>query len=263
MAQTDFSALDRPDISQNSFYPRRNRTLAPSGAEDHHVEVAPGVDLSCRFFPFSEERPTILFFYGNGETAADYDKIAPIYNQVGLNFFVADYRGYGQSGGSPSFCSMQADAHLVLEHLRAALEKSGYSTDIFVMGRSMGRHPAFELAAHAADGLSGLIVESGRPTLGQFVQSLAPDVGESLEDAYSKMITSVTLPVLVIHGEVDTLAPLHQAVEMYHAFTSPAKRLLTIPRAGHNDLLFVGINEYFGAINEFVSNNCLSESTNA
>ena len=158
---------------------------------------------------------------------------------------------------------MQADAHLVLEHLRTALEKAGYSTDIFVMGRSMGRHPAFELAVHAADGLSGLIVESGRPTLGQFVQGLAPDVGESLEDAYRKMVTSVTLPVLVIHGEVDTLAPLHQAVEMYHAFTSPAKRLLTIPRAGHNDLLFVGINEYFGAINEFVSNNCLSESTNA
>ena len=260
MAQLDFSPLDRPDISQNSFYPRRNRTRAPAGAEDHQVEVAPGVNLSCRFFPCDAERPTILFFYGNGETTADYDNIAPIYNQVGLNFFVADYRGYGQSGGSPSFCSMQADAHLVLEHLRSALETAEHSPDIFVMGRSMGRHPAFELAANASDNLSGLIVESGRPTLGQFVQGLDPATGESLEEAYRQMVTSVSLPVLVIHGEVDTLAPLHQAVEMFHAFTSPAKRLLTIPRAGHNDLLYVGINEYFGAIHEFVDDNRPAQS---
>ena len=66
----------------------------------------PTSDSPAASSPCGEERPTILFFYGNGETAADYDNIAPIYNQVGLNFFVADYRGYGQSGGSPSFCSM-------------------------------------------------------------------------------------------------------------------------------------------------------------
>ena len=251
----DFSPLDRPDISQNSFYPRRNRTPAPIGAEDHHAEVAPDIRLSCRFFSCGEERPTILFFYGNGETAADYDNIAPIYNQVGLNFFVADYRGYGQSGGSPSFCSMLADAHPVLQYLRGMLARSGYSPDVFVMGRSMGRHPAFELASSEADSLSGLIVESGRPNLGQFVYGLDEATAERLEDAYRKMVFGITLPVLVIHGEVDTLAPLHQAVEMFHGFISPSKRLLTIPRAGHNDLLFVGINEYFGAIHEFVANN--------
>ena len=255
MTQADFSPLDRPDISQNSFYPRRNRTPTPSGAEDRQVEVEPGVSLSCRFFPCASDRPTILFFYGNGETAADYDNIAPIYNQIGLNFFVSDYRGYGQSGGSPAFCSMQSDAHQVLQYLQRILEAAGYLPDVFVMGRSMGRHPAFELASTESEGLSGLIVESGRPTLGQFVYGLDETTAEALEVAYREMVFSVTLPVLVIHGEVDTLAPLHQAVEMFHAFTSPAKRLLTIPRAGHNDLLFVGINEYFGAIHEFVTNN--------
>ena len=255
MAPTDFSALDRPEVSQNSFYPRRNWTPTPSGAEDHQVEVEPGISLSCRFFPCNPARPTLLFFYGNGETIGDYDQIAPIYNQVDLNFFVVDYRGYGQSQGSPSFCSMQSDAHEVLSYLQRHLDASGRSPDIFVMGRSMGRHPAFELASREAGSLAGLIVESGRPTLGQFVYGLDEDTAEKLEEAYRQMVSGVTLPVLVIHGEVDTLAPLHQAVEMFHAFTSPAKRLLTIPRAGHNDLLFVGLNEYFSAIYEFVNNN--------
>ena len=40
---------------------------------------------------------------------------------------------------------------------------------------------------------------------------------------------------------------------MYESFPSPNKRLLTIPGAGHNDLLYRGRREYFGAIKEFVS----------
>ena len=103
MVTTDYSALDRPEISMNSFYPRRNWTPTPAGAQDFAVPVAEDITLSCRFFPVAQGQPTILFFYGNGETAADYDNIAPIYNQVGVNFFVADYRGYGNSGGLPTF----------------------------------------------------------------------------------------------------------------------------------------------------------------
>ena len=259
MAEPDFSPLDRPDISRNSFYPRRQWTPTPPTAEDHEVEVAPGVSLSCRFFPYAADCPTILFFYGNGETAVDYDPIGPIYNQIGLNFFVADYRGYGRSGGAPSFCSMQADAHLVLESLHAMLAASGRLPQVFVMGRSMGRHPAFELAANAADSLAGLIVESGRPTLGQFLQGLDAPVATALEEAYRRMVGGVALPVLVIHGEAGTLAPVEQAVEMYQWFASPAKRLLTIPQAGHNDLLHLGIREYFTAIHEFVAANSLAQ----
>ena len=253
MAAIDYSALDRPEISMNSFYPRRNRTPLPEGAADYAVPVTEGITLSCRFFPVGAAQPTILFFYGNGETAVDYDNIAPIYNQVGVNFFVADYRGYGQSGGLPTFSSMLADAHLVQAELGRILAAGGYTGALFVMGRSMGRHAAFELAANDAVGtIQGLIVESGRPTLGNFCYGLPPEVAEQMETAYRDKVRSVTLPALVIHGEQDTLAPVEQAIEMYRDFPSEEKRLLTIPGAGHNDLLYRGINEYFTAIREFV-----------
>jgi len=253
MTSADYSVLDRPDISMNSFYPRRNWTPPPEGAEDHKVPVEDGVTLSCRFFPVGPESPTILFFYGNGETAVDYDSIAPLYNQIGANFFVADYRGYGGSGGSPSFNAMLSDAGKVLEALQATLKSGQFTRDIFVMGRSMGRHPAFELAANSKDGVKGLIVESGRPTLGQFVQGLGPSVAQSLGAAYLDKVRSIKMPVLVIHGEMDTLAPVEEAVSMYEEFPSPDKRLLTVPGAGHNDLLYLGINEYFTAIHDFIS----------
>ena len=206
MASTDYSALDRPEISMNSFYPRRNRTALPEGAEDFAVSVAEDITLSCRFFPVSTAAPTVLFFYGNGETAADYDNIAPIYNQVGISFFVADYRGYGQSGGLPTFTAMLSDAHRVREELVRILAAGGYTGDVFVMGRSMGRHPAFELAANAPNGaLKGLILESGRPNLGQFCYGLAPEDAAKMEAAYREKVRSIGLPALVIHGEQDTL----------------------------------------------------------
>ncbi|MDE2940292.1 MAG: alpha/beta hydrolase [Chloroflexota bacterium] len=253
MTSTDYSALDRPEISMNSFYPRRNWTPTPSGAQDFAIPVADDISLSCRFFLVAQGQPTILFFYGNGETAADYDNIAPIYNQVGVNFFVADYRGYGNSGGLPYFSLMLSDAHLVRDEVARILEAGGFTGGLYVMGRSMGRHAAFELAANSPEGaLQGVIIESGRPILGNFCHGVDPATAETLEAGYRAKVASISMPALVIHGEMDTLAPVEQAREMHECFASEQKRILTIPGAGHNDLLYRGINEYFMAIREFV-----------
>ena len=251
MATVDYSALDDTGISMNAFYPRKNWSQAPTGASDHSVRVDDEVSLSCRFFPANDSGPTVLFFYGNGETANDYNNIAPLYNQTGHNFFVADYRGYGQSDGWPSFTKMLADSHLVLDYVVGMLADGGFTGRLFVMGRSMGRHSAFELAANRREHLGGVIIESGRPILGNFVYGLPPQHGQALEDAYLAKVSSITMPSLVIHGELDELAPVQQAIEMHHAFQSADKRILTIPGAGHNDLLYHGLNEYFAAIKEF------------
>lgn len=251
MAALDYSVLDDLSISMNAFYPRKNWSPAPAGATDHSVVVNSEISLSCRFFPVAEGAPTVLFFYGNGETANDYNNIAPLYSRVGVNFFVADYRGYGASTGWPSFTAMLSDAHRVLDHVAGMLAERAYTGRLYVMGRSMGRHSAFELGANRADQLAGVIIESGRPILGNFVYGLPPQQAEALEAAYLAKVSSIAIPSLVIHGELDELAPVQQAVVMHHAFQSADKRLLTIPRAGHNDLLYHGLNEYFAAIREF------------
>lgn len=255
MAHVDYSALDDPNISMNSFFPRQGWTPTPDGVQDYTINVGDAgeeIGLSCRFFPTSNSSPTVLFFYGNGETAIDYNSIAPFYNQIGLNFFVADYRGYGKSGGSPTFTSMLSDANTVLEAMQIVLGASGFSGPVYVMGRSMGRHSAFELAAKEEQVISGVIIESGRPSLGQFTAGLALQQVEDLEAAYRAKAASISIPVLVIHGEMDALAPLEHAEDMFRDFASTDKKMLTIPGAGHNDLLFKGMDEYFTAIRDFI-----------
>ncbi|MEC8910391.1 MAG: alpha/beta hydrolase, partial [Chloroflexota bacterium] len=93
---------------------------------------------------------------------------------------------------------------------------------------------------------------SGRPSLGQFTGGLDPQLASDLENAYQAKAASIAIPVLVIHGEVDALAPLEHAENMYRDFASNEKKMVMIRGAGHNDLLFKGIDEYFTAIRDFI-----------
>ena len=95
--------------------------------------------------------------YGNGDVVSDYDGIAPIYNQQGINLFVTDYRGYGSSGGVPTFTSMITDAHRIFEAFLGILHNEHYTSDVFAMGRSLGSMSAIELAYSYQEQVKGLI----------------------------------------------------------------------------------------------------------
>ena len=51
---------------------------------------------------------------------------------------------------------------------------------------------------------------------------------------------------------MDELAPVQDAVAMHDKMQTENKHLLVIPGAGHNDLMFVGLRQYFEAIRRFV-----------
>lgn len=261
----DYSLLDRPEVLGFVFYPRKDWTAAPSGASDHLVPIEDGVSVSCRFYFASLDGPSLIFFHGNGEVACDYDAIAPMYQRLGLNLFVADYRGYGLSGGRPTFSRLISDSHAILRYFRDTLRAGRYSGGVLVMGRSLGSYPAVELASHYQDGLEGLIIESGFAGVGRLLGYLGlplqlPGLGD-LEEAHLAKVRSIRKPALVIHGEQDFLVPLREGKELYGALGSPDKRLVTIPGAGHNDIMLVGLEEYFSAIRDFVGRVCPGNPT--
>jgi uncharacterized protein len=253
----DFSLLDRSDILEVMFYPRADRSPTPRGAENIYIPVAHGVSLHARFYPTSPALPTILFFHGNGEVVGDYDGLAPIYHEFGLNLFVADYRGYGRSTGRPSFTSMLADAHEVKSAFRAHLEAAGFTRGCYLMGRSLGALSAVELAVNAPDGFGGLILESGAAGIRGWSRFARfdddPAVWKALEEAQRARLSSITMPVLSIHGALDDLIPVERAVEAQAVIGSDDKEMLVIPQAGHNDLLAVGLEPYFDALAAFIA----------
>lgn len=255
----DLTPLDRPEVLQIIFYPRKDFSPGPRvpNSITYSIPVDEGISISCRFYFDKETSPNILFFHGNGEIASDYDDIAPLFTQTGINFFAADYRGYGLSDGEPTFTRMIRDAHPIFDGFRQMLEQKGYSGSLFVMGRSLGSASAIELARNYQDKIAGLIIESG---FGDVVSLLA-NIGVPIEPSglqgkvFSNLegIRTISIPTLIIHAEYDLLIPLQEGKDLYQNSAAEDKRLLIIPGTTHNDIFLVGIEVYLKALREFVS----------
>jgi len=252
----DISFLDDPGISRKIFYPRRSLPVkATPNRSALAFEVDEGITLTGVMHKAGESAPNILLFHGNGEVAVDYDDIGPLLTDIGINLSVLDYRGYGSSSGSPSYSRMLSDAVKLFPKFKEMLERHGLHGRIFIMGRSLGSAPALELASR--EEISGLIIESGFAHTYDLLVRLGVDahlLDMSKEDLASNLgkIERVTRPMLIIHGEMDEIIPLSDAVDLYSNAGSEVKELVVVHGAGHNTLMFYGQDEYMSAIKRFI-----------
>ncbi|MCC6237114.1 MAG: alpha/beta hydrolase [Dehalococcoidia bacterium] len=252
---SDYRILDEAGAPASMFYPRDDLWPATNGARDQLIEVASGISVGARFFGANPEWPTLLYFHGNGEIASDYDDISSIYEDRGMNLFVAEFRGYGASGGIPTVEALVGDAHPIASAFHAFLDVEGYTGARWIMGRSMGAQAALEAAAQAPTRFGGLIIESGAGNIRRSLERyglLDTERGGLLAKAHDEKIASIALPTLIIHGQYDDLVPLARAHELFELMTVEPRQLVTIPEAGHNDLLWVGEQLYFDSIVAFI-----------
>ena len=253
----DYTPLDVPEFDRQTFHPQQVWSDPPAGASDHMILIEDGISISARFHVYDQGAATILFFHGNGEVACQYDAVAPYYAWAGANLFVADFRGYGRSGGNSSFSNMIDDARAVFEYCKVFLTTHRFPGPLFVKGRSLGCHSAVEVAAHFQSDLSGLILESGSAAVARMAHRRGLSL-EALQMAelvrlHDEKLHSIALPLLTICGERDELIRGGAAVELYESIGSEDKTMEVIPGAGHNDLWIVGLEQYFASVQKFIS----------
>jgi len=260
----NYSLIDQPSTLMYIFYPREDSTLCPENAFDLLAPVDDHVSIHCRFYIGNQKWPWILFFHGNGEVVSDYDEIAPVYHQRRLNLVVADYRGYGNSNGVPTLTDLVQDAHAILREIKKELSKRGLRSDLWIMGRSLGSVSAFELAYRYQDAIRGLIIESGFSSVVRIIMHLGVPIHEvnleKIDQECLEMIHKIFIPTLIIHGERDTLVPLREAKDIFNHLGTDKKELLIIPSANHNDIMLVGFQKYFDAIQRFIEMTEVRES---
>jgi len=253
----EFEILDHPSLLNFIFYPRRE--LFPVSETDkarsYLLPVEKGISISCRFFSGNSADPNMLFFHGNGEVAAEYQDIGEAFNGIGINLFVADYRGYGGSGGRPTISGMMKDAHAILRGFRQKLEENGFTGSRFIMGRSLGSASAIELASNYPGDFKGLIIESGfcdvSDLLARIGISLKMQGGGQYSPPGFDRVRKITLPALIIHGEWDSIVPLTEGEKIYNNISSADKKMLVIDGADHNTIFAVGMKEYLAALEDF------------
>jgi len=252
--RSNLTFLDTPLVSERLFHPRPEVSGpgARPGSRDYLIPVNGGDVVGARFHGDNREGPHVLFFHGNGEIAADYDDLAPVYTGLGLNFIVADYRGYGRSTGSPTVSAMLGDAREIFTFFLDLLARESFSGPLVVMGRSLGSASALEIAAAFQDRVDGLIIESGFarivPLLRLVGATIPPEITER-EDRFNLVrISTFEKPVLIIHAEHDHIIPLSDGEALFAACPSEEKRFLKIAGANHNDLFLRGFRAYMEAV---------------
>ena len=255
ISKIDYSAFDRPEILLSLFHPRPEpmNFLPSANSEDMVIHVEKDISLGARFYFAGKDAPTILFFHGNGEIVADYDDIAPLYKEMGINFIPVDYRGYGRSKGSPTITNMIRDSHIIFTYIKDLLKDKGYSDTLVVMGRSLGSACALEICSNYKKEFAGLIIESGFAYARPLLMLLGVDMdalGIAEEEGFRNIdkIRKFDKPTLIIHAERDDIISFREGEALYNECPARDKNLLRIPDANHNDIFLRGMREYKKAI---------------
>lgn len=227
------------------------------------LSTADGETLHGWFVPAPVAKGTVLFFHGNAGNISHRMEYLLMFRRLGYNTFIFDYRGYGQSSGSPSESGTYLDAEAAWRYLT---ETKGISpARIVLFGESLGGAVAAWLAARQT-------VQAGKPCNGcsqkPAVLVLA-SVFTSVPDMAAKIypflpvrllsrfdyntleyLRSVSCPVFVAHSPQDDIVPFEQGRTLYQAAPEP-KQFLEL-QGGHNDGFIFMRETWARALGEFI-----------
>jgi fermentation-respiration switch protein FrsA (DUF1100 family) len=201
--------------------------------EDVTFRTDDGVKLTGWYVPADESKPTILFCHGNGGNMMHRLDSINIFNNLGLNCFIFDYRGYGQSRGRPTEEGTYVDAAASYRYLTE--DKMVQPQDIIIFGRSLGGSIAAQLATNVK--AQSLVIESSFTSYVDIGERFYPYMPVRWFAAFgyktAEYIRDVECPVMIIHSRNDEIIPFELGLELYEIANEP-KRIVEI-NGSHND----------------------------
>jgi len=201
-----------------------------------------GLQLSGWYIPAAISEFTILFCHGNGGNIYHSLDSINILHELGLNCFIFDYRGYGNSEGKPTEEGTYLDAEAAYKWLTKGKKISPDS--IIVFGRSLGGSIAAQLASKV--NTSALVVEGTFTSYVDIGKKFYPYMPVRWFARFSydtlEYIKNVRCPVMLIYSRNDEVVPFEFGLELYEAAGEP-KEFVEI-FGSHNDGFLVSAEIY-------------------
>ena len=214
------------------FYPAPREAIvaAPAGYRFIQLRTSDGLVLRAAYRPATEEKPTLLFFHGNGDSVAGADVATRLLTDAGYGALLVEYRGYADNPGSPSEDGLYIDGQAAITWLSA----EGVGPDrLIIMGNSIGSGPATEMALRHQP--AALVLISAFASLPTVVSETGPLFALKwlVRDRYDNVskIGQIKSPVLLLHGTADRIVKPANAAKL--ASAAPQATLIMIPDAGH------------------------------
>jgi pimeloyl-ACP methyl ester carboxylesterase len=245
------SILDHQLITERYFFPRQENVENPFWINCEDAE------LSCLYHHKHPESKTVVYFHGNGETVSDYIELfVPLFEQMGYNLFLAEFRGYSMSTGVPTLYSMLSDVDRIIKQIGVPPEK------LVLYGRSIGSLYATH-GVYLYPDIAGLILESGIALLlERLIMRVQPnEIGISMEEMekavdkefnHREKLAAYKGATLVMHAKNDSLVHYKHGEALYNWAPEP-KTLKLFDKGDHNDIFFVNAETYFPLMFKFIA----------
>ena len=245
------------------FYPNipgRELVTSPKNMgldyEDVELVTEDNIKLHGWFIPANKDlviqkQATVLFFHGNaGNISHRMDSIRQ-FHKMGLNVFIIDYRGYGQSTGKTTEAGTYKDAESAWHYL--TVTRSIKENEIIIFGRSLGGSIGAWLATRHTP--VALIIESSFSSALSMGQRFYPYLPLRLLSRYrydtKEYIKKTHCPVLVAHSRNDEIIPYDEGRNIFNAAPEP-KQFLEM-QGGHNDGFIISGSSYVNALESFIN----------
>lgn len=212
------------------YYPDRRLHQDPGAVglefEDVWIRTPDDLKLHGWFVPAANAKGTILFFHGNAGNISHRLDSLEIFNELGFNTLIIDYRGYGKSEGKPTEIGTYIDAKAALDYLVEERKISLKKTILF--GRSMGAAIAAWLGSTVD--VPGIVLESGFTSAVEMGQRSFPifPVRLLLRYKYETLnyVRRIRSPILIGHSTEDGLVPFKMGERLFQAASEPKEFLV-------------------------------------
>ena len=241
------------------YYPESGRSIIETpgdrGLAFESVEIAtPDSEILHGWFvPAPAAAGTVLFFHGNAGNISHRMDYLLMFHRLGYNTLIFDYRGYGQSSGSPSESGTYLDAQAAWRYLT---ETKGIPlTRIVLFGESLGGAVAAWLATREKPAL--LVLASAFTSVPDMAAKIYPFLPVRLLSRFEystiDYLRTVTCPVFVAHSPQDDIVPFAHGRALYQAAREP-KQFLEL-QGGHNSGFIFMREDWMEALGKFIDTN--------
>ena len=163
---------------------------------------------------------TILFLHGNAGSLENRIHKINHFKEMEINFLIISWRGFSGNDGKPTEEGLYKDARSAVKWL---LNKGVKKENIVIYGESLGTGVATEISQN--ENFAGIVLESPFTSMVAAGKSKYPifPIGLLLKDKYEsdKKIKNIKSPVLVMHGEADTIVPFWMGKKIYELANNP------------------------------------------
>jgi len=163
---------------------------------------------------------TILFFHGNAGSLENRTYKLNHFKDLKVNFLIIAWRGFSGNKGQPNEINLYKDAESAIKWLKT---KGINEKNIILYGESLGTGVAVEVAQNKK--YAGVILESPFTSMVNMGKKYYPffPVHFLLKDKFEshKKIKNISVPILIMHGEVDKIVPYAMGKKMYELANEP------------------------------------------